>query len=156
MASAILIGLWIQNELGFDRFHAKENRLYLVYRSENDGGARNALQLHPESPGAHPESRISRKSKMWSACRIPIFYLRLATGILIAGQFYRCRISDYVQLSFAGRKSKYCIKRYAHDIVITESMAKKLFGNESAFGKQVKIDSVDLFTVKGDIERSSR
>ena len=48
MASAILIGLWIQNELGFDRFHAKEKRLYLVYRSENDGGAVNAFNYTPK------------------------------------------------------------------------------------------------------------
>ena len=32
--------------------------------------------------------------------------------------------------------------------MITESLAKKLFGNESALGKQIRMDSVDLFTVK--------
>jgi ABC-type antimicrobial peptide transport system permease subunit len=33
-------------------------------------------------------------------------------------------------------------------IVITQSLAKKLFGNESAVGKQIRLDSVDLFVVK--------
>ncbi|HEX3079929.1 MAG TPA: ABC transporter permease, partial [Puia sp.] len=33
-------------------------------------------------------------------------------------------------------------------MVITESLAKKLFGKESAVGKQIRIDSVDLFIVK--------
>ena len=31
MASAILILLWIQNEVSFDRFHAKKDRLYKMY-----------------------------------------------------------------------------------------------------------------------------
>src|ERR1035438_9276424 len=38
MASAILIGLWIQDEMGFDRFHAKEDRLFQVYRQDDLNG----------------------------------------------------------------------------------------------------------------------
>src|ERR1700748_79444 len=38
MASAALILLWIQNELSFDQFHEKKDRLYSVYnRSVFDG-----------------------------------------------------------------------------------------------------------------------
>src|SRR5579862_1171096 len=37
MASAVLIGLWIQDEYNFDRFHAKEDRLYLMHRQETTG-----------------------------------------------------------------------------------------------------------------------
>jgi hypothetical protein len=33
MAGAILILLWIQNEINFDRFHANKDRLYEVYGS---------------------------------------------------------------------------------------------------------------------------
>ena len=36
----------------------------------------------------------------------------------------------------------------ATDIVITESFAKKLFGKEPAVGKQIRIDSVNLVTVR--------
>jgi putative ABC transport system permease protein len=37
----------------------------------------------------------------------------------------------------------------ANNIVLTEQLAKKLFGNEDAMGKTVKIDSVDYATVTG-------
>jgi len=33
-------------------------------------------------------------------------------------------------------------------IVITQSLATRLFGKESAVGKQIRLDSVDLFVVK--------
>ena len=36
-----------------------------------------------------------------------------------------------------------------YSITITEKLAKKLFGNEDAIGKIIKIDSVDNFTVTG-------
>jgi hypothetical protein len=32
MASAMLIFLWINDEMSFDRFHAKEDRLFQAYR----------------------------------------------------------------------------------------------------------------------------
>src|SRR6476659_6836161 len=34
MASAILILLWIQNEISYDRFHANEDRLYQAWNRE--------------------------------------------------------------------------------------------------------------------------
>src|SRR5215470_9425861 len=38
MASAILILLWIQNELTYDQFHTKKDRIYLVgVNAEIDG-----------------------------------------------------------------------------------------------------------------------
>ena len=38
MASAILILLWIQNELSMDRFHAKEDRLYIAANRDHFNG----------------------------------------------------------------------------------------------------------------------
>ena len=35
--SAMLIGLWIADEFSFDRFHAKEDRLYMMHRQETEG-----------------------------------------------------------------------------------------------------------------------
>src|SRR6476661_1559106 len=38
MASAILILLWVQNEVSYDRFHTKENRLYEIWENESRDG----------------------------------------------------------------------------------------------------------------------
>ena len=37
MAAAILILLWVQNELSIDRFYSKEDRIYLMYNRDKDG-----------------------------------------------------------------------------------------------------------------------
>src|SRR5579862_223506 len=39
MASAILILLWVQNEVSYDRFHEKNNRLYEVFENSISDGA---------------------------------------------------------------------------------------------------------------------
>jgi len=38
MASTMLIFLWINDEMSFDRFHAKEERLFQAYREELSNG----------------------------------------------------------------------------------------------------------------------
>src|SRR3954447_11055620 len=48
MASAMLIFLWINDEMGFDRFHAKEDRLFQVYREETASGRSNVMDNSPK------------------------------------------------------------------------------------------------------------
>jgi len=43
MASALLIGLWVQHELSFDRWHTKSDRIYQLYSGEEYNGKRDAL-----------------------------------------------------------------------------------------------------------------
>ena len=47
MASAIMILLWVQNEMSYDRFHAKTDRIYKVYNRDNVNGQLEALGQTP-------------------------------------------------------------------------------------------------------------
>src|SRR5450432_2051845 len=53
MASAILILLWIQNEISYDRFHANGDRLYEVYSNDVINNSIRSLTNTPEimAPG---------------------------------------------------------------------------------------------------------
>lgn len=48
MASAILILLWVQNEMSYDRFHANLNRLYEVFGNDVADGKINTGTATPE------------------------------------------------------------------------------------------------------------
>src|SRR5689334_12074770 len=48
MASAILILLWIQNEVSYDRFHANGDRLYEVYSNDSINNSIRSLVNTPE------------------------------------------------------------------------------------------------------------
>ncbi|HEY2727434.1 MAG TPA: ABC transporter permease, partial [Parafilimonas sp.] len=48
MASAILILLWVQNEMSYDRFHANGDRLYEVFGNDVSDGKLNTSSATPE------------------------------------------------------------------------------------------------------------
>ena len=61
MAGAILILLWLQNEISFDKFHANKNSLYEVYAlTSNEDGHPRAIDetsqpLGPALKQSYPE-----------------------------------------------------------------------------------------------------
>src|SRR5450432_3643510 len=63
MASAIIILLWVQNEVSFDRFHANDKRLYEVWENDiRDGGMQSGLST--QQLWGLPSEKIIRKLKM--------------------------------------------------------------------------------------------
>ena len=48
MASAILILLWIQNEVSYDQFHAKKDRIYEAWNRASFSGTLNSWNTTPK------------------------------------------------------------------------------------------------------------
>ena len=46
MASAILILLWIQNEMSYDRFYKKSDRIYTMYNRDKFNGEIMGMEYH--------------------------------------------------------------------------------------------------------------
>jgi putative ABC transport system permease protein len=148
MASAILIGLWIMDELNFDRFHQNEKRIYLVYRFDSRDaitGTNNYTPkiLAPTMKASFPEiEEVAR----WTGTN---FLLTAADRHFnVAGSFTDSGFLRMFSFPMLVGNPLTALNN-PNDIVITESLAKRLFGKEPAYGKQIRIDSVDLFTVKG-------
>ena len=53
MASAIIILLWIQNEVSYDQFHEKGNRIYAVWNRAMIDGKLTAWNSTPENSCAN-------------------------------------------------------------------------------------------------------
>src|SRR4051812_46626363 len=47
MASAILILLWVQNEMSYDRFYSKTDRIYKLYNRDKVNGELQAIDQSP-------------------------------------------------------------------------------------------------------------
>ena len=68
MAAAILILLWVQNELSIDRFYQKEDRIYLMYnRDKNAEGETFAWPNTPKILATNFKKRLSRSRR---CCKI--------------------------------------------------------------------------------------
>ncbi|HKK11492.1 MAG TPA: ABC transporter permease [Flavobacteriaceae bacterium] len=153
MASAILILLWIQNEMSHDRFHKKLDRIYTLNNRDKFNGELWAWNTTPkilaptikkEFPDVEEAVRVTRANFLFS---IGDKHLN-AQGSFVDPNFLKV-------FTFPLVKGNDSIALNAVDqIVITEQFAKKLFGNEEAFGKVLRIDSTDNFTVTGILKDS--
>lgn len=151
MAGAVLILLWLQNEISYDKFHRNRERLFEVYglTDATQGNSvainRSEQPLAPALLQSYPEvEACSRLSAVTS-------FLLTAHNKSLSGTK-----GDFVDPSFLQLFSFPLVKGDAtgqlgnvYSIVITEKLAKKLFGDEDAIGKSIKIDTSDNFTVTG-------
>ena len=150
MASAIIILLWIQNEMSYDQFHEKGNRIYAVWNRAMIDGKLTAWNATPkvlartlekDLPEVEQAARVN-----WSGS--PIFSIG-EKKLSIQGNMVD---SNFLQIfSFPLIEGNpETVLNNAHSIVLTQQLAIKLFGkNEDAIGKIIRINNTDNLTVTG-------
>ena len=150
IASCILIMLFVQDELSYDRFHKNSENIYRVYIEGKFGN--NAI-----------------KSPFTSNLMAPTMQEELADALL-ATRFFDVsrRIVKYEDKSFVEKRFFYGdenffklfsfplisgspdeILKKPNTIVITESTAKKYFGDDNPLGKMLLIEGKQPFEVTG-------
>ena len=148
MASALLIGLWIQNEISFDRFYKNTDRIGLLYTRETNNGKtdvwpRVSRLMAPELKKDYPEVE--------EAVNFRVVYFLMTEGekhLNVEGAFADSGFLSVLDFPLLEGKAEKALTGN-QGIVLTQTLAKSLFGNEDPMGKTVRIDSADHFTVTG-------
>jgi ABC-type antimicrobial peptide transport system permease subunit len=149
MASAILILLWIQNEVSYDGFHEKKDRIYEAWNKAEFSGAMHCWNTTPKPLAAamkrdFPEvehavrvnwpSRllftVGEKKFMESGNAVDSIFLQVFSFPMLQGNPATALNDPY-------------------SIVLTESFAKTLFGTADVMRKVIRIDNKDNYTVTG-------
>lgn len=158
MAAAILILLWIQDELSYDEFHENKDRIYEVWNrvpfegsisNWNSVSALTARTLEKDLPEVERAVRVGSSNYLLSVGDKKVMKTAMVadTGFLQMFSFPMLKGDPATALN----------DRNA--VVLTEKTAKILFGDEDAIGKVVKIENKDNFTVTGvlkDLPGNSR
>ena len=154
MTCTLLILLWVQDELSYDRFFPNSNRLYRVVDSEKySNGEESLFSLNP--PSLAP-ALINQYPEIVDAAR-----LRTVKSSVI--QFSSKRFTEnnltFVDPSFLkmfGLPFLHGDRNNAlsdiSSVVLTQKMAEKYFSNENPIGKTIRIDNRFNFTVTGVIK----
>ncbi|HEY8970571.1 MAG TPA: ABC transporter permease, partial [Puia sp.] len=149
MASATLILLWIQHEVSFDRWHAKDARLYELMTNHFADGKLGTGSATPEimppaikrdCPEVEDVIRVSWNSYLlfnYQEKAVKMDGAAVDTGFLTAFSFPLLKGDAPSAL------------RDPYSIVVTEAGAKKLFGDEDPMGKVVKMDNKENYKVTG-------
>jgi putative ABC transport system permease protein len=149
MASAILILLWIQNEVSYDGFHEKKDRIYEAWnRAEFSGD----LHCWNTTPRVLASAMQRDFPEVEHACRVD-WQSRLLFSVgdkrlMIKGNVVDSIFLQVFTFPMVEGDAKTALND-GHSIVVTQSMARTLFGKEDAMGKVVRIDNKDNYTVTG-------
>ncbi|WP_126973687.1 ABC transporter permease [Gynurincola endophyticus] len=149
MASAILIFLWIQNELSIERFHEKGNRIFVMYnKDKSTSGEIWAWNSTPQVMGPTLKTDYPEVEDM-SRFTNSTFLVKLGDK-KINGQAAFVDSGFLKIFSFPLMQgNKEIALNNTYDIVLTEKFAKSMFGNEDPMGKSLILDSVHNFIVTG-------
>ena len=148
MASALLIGLWINNELSYDRFYDKADRIYRLYSREEINGQ---VSAWPRVSSQLATELKANYGEVEDAVRFRIVYFLLTQGVEKFNPDGAFADSTFLQV-FNFPLLKGDPKTALSDnegIVLTEHLAKSLFGSENPMGKTVRIEDKDNFKVTG-------
>jgi putative ABC transport system permease protein len=154
MASAILIFLWIQNEISYDRFHANGDRLYQVWSNDAINNTVRSLVNTPEimAPGLKNDvTQIENVSRVsWSADNL---FTVGDKSIKAKGNFVDPAFLSMFSFPLVNGNASTVLKDPS-SIVLTQKLAKNIFGNDpgsygDAVGKIIKINNGENYKVTG-------
>ena len=146
MASSILILLWVQHELSYDRFHQNAGEIYRI--TSNAGDFKTSV-----STAAMPQGFQSVMPMIKNTVRLS----KPANMLFTIGdrKFEESRVF-FVDSTFLSVFSFPLLKgdlpsalQRPDGVVITQDMAKKYFGSDNPIGKIIRKDNSDNLVVTG-------
>jgi len=157
LACTLMIFIWVRDELGFDRFHTKADRIYRVILSTSDDGlptnANGSFGLGPALKKDFPEVLETVRIKKME--QNPKRYVGYQDRKFYEPRFFFAEPSLFTVFDFPlVRGDVASALRDPNSIVLTEDMATKYFGDDDPVGKVLEADPYNdgklmLFRVTG-------
>ena len=146
IASSMLIAVYIFSELSYDQHHHKKDRIYRVYL---DGKINNQEMLGAWTPSPmaftvkdkFPEVEEAVRINAWDETIIRYEDRTFVEDAFIAADstFFKVFTAPLIK----GNPNTALTK--PHTVVITQSTARKIFGNQPAMGKSIKVGSHETY-----------
>ena len=150
VATAILICLWIQNEVSHDRFHPNIDRLYLMNnRDKNNGGVYvYNLTVKPLGPAIQKDFPEVERVVRVNIGMANFLISHDDKHFSIQGAFADTGFFSVFNFPLLKGNPATALNN-TQSILLTKPLAEKLFGDQDPIGKTVRIDSGDYVTVTG-------
>ena len=140
LATCILIVRYVQDELSFDAWHTKKDRIYRVIRETKSGGV---SDFRPNTSGALAEALAREFPEIEKSARVWPWFVNVRQG----DQSFETRICvvdpaffEIFDFPFVTGSPETAFQKPT-DIAITQSMAEKFFKGEDPIGKTITVES---------------
>ncbi|HEX5167601.1 MAG TPA: ABC transporter permease, partial [Cyclobacteriaceae bacterium] len=147
LASAILILLWVQNEISYDRFHTRADRTYKMFSRDYFNGR---TDVWPTTPSLMGPALKQSYGEVEDAVRYRNVFFLVKSGEEHFNERGAFADPSYLKLfDFPMHEGKRDALTNDFGIVLSESLAIKLFGKTDCVGETVIVNDTDNFTVTG-------
>ena len=152
MASCILILLWVQHELSYDRFHKNRDFIYRIYQDYHHAGGISQFSnvpqpVSPEIQNTVPEVEFVTRYLDGD------FTLKYEDKLFTEDNVRFIDPSFFPIFSFSFVKGDpEAAFNDPYSLILTEAMAKKYFGKEDPIGKILTADSQYQMKVTGVVK----
>lgn len=149
LACVLFIFLWVQDELSVDQFHTKGHRIYQLLENVEQGGGviTRTTTAGPTSPGLmedFPEIELA-VSTTWNNSSALFIGDRSVTA---DGFYAHDGFFDVFSWEIISGNPEQLLKD-PNSIVLSEKVARSLFGEENAVGQTVELRGEESFKVTG-------
>ena len=152
MAFAMLIGLWIRYETGFDKFHKNADRIAVVRKHTLFNNQKNTqisvpLPLYYELKSKYPEVKRATRADWGNPHSLIVGNDKFKKrGLYVDPDFLKMFSFPWIKGSIETALND------PNSIILTESLANTLFGNQNPIDKTIKIDNEYNLHVTGVIQ----
>lgn len=143
LACTILIGIYVVNELSFDRFHSKSDRIYRIYL---DGKMGTNMFRGPATPAPMATALMADYPEVESAARLfkeGNRSIRYQDKLFYEDRFFFAdsNIFDVLDFEFIEGNKKALMQ--PKTVVITDKTAERYFGTQNAIGQTFQVLNSD-------------
>jgi len=151
MSACILILLWVQNELSFNRFHEKADQIFRAVEHEKMSDGRTlSYPLFPTGFGPalkkdYPQVLETARLRRYRGRIVRVGDISFYENDFVFADPGLLKIFTFPLL----RGNKDTVLSDPSSLILTEEMAKKYFGEKDPIGQVVKVDGAHEFQVMG-------
>lgn len=156
LAVSLLLIAWVRQELSYDRFLKDSGQIYRVSFDFNFGGqlvttALSPTALLPALEDNFPD--ITKGVRLYNPASYTPFILAIGDDLFEETKFYYADSTFFDLFSYhllEGDREKALSAPYS--LVLTKSVALKLFGRDNPIGRVIKINNEQDYTVTGIVD----
>lgn len=150
LVGVIFISLWISHELSYDRFHKNAGSIYRIESLVDFTGEPFVWSVAPAPVG---ENIMKDFPEVESVIRMRETYMPVIkkdNEIIEAENLYYCSENFFSFFSYdLLRGSREDVLNEPYSIVLSESIARRLYGDDDPIGKTLMINNKQLLTITG-------
>jgi putative ABC transport system permease protein len=141
MAVALLIGLWINDELSFNRYHTHYDRIDRVMQMQSSNGRRDAgvAMSFPIGPGLR--NNFGSNFKYVVMASFENMHILTAGDSKLSRQGLFMDKDGPAMLTLRMQEGGFSALNDPHSIMLSASTAKALFGHADPLGKNIRLDN---------------